>query len=66
VKSFEEPLFKKDLKKLLKENLQLLSKLEILVVDVRHHPKTGLGHPKPLAGYGKREVWSRTSAASIA
>jgi hypothetical protein len=23
------------------------------------HPRTGLGHPKPLAGYGSREVWSR-------
>ncbi|MDR1457742.1 MAG: type II toxin-antitoxin system YoeB family toxin [Puniceicoccales bacterium] len=37
----------------------VIGKLRELVEEVLLHPRTGLGHPKPLAGYGDREVWSR-------
>jgi toxin YoeB len=51
--------FCKELELLSKREPHVVRKLRELVEEVFCHPKTGTGHPKPLAGYGKREVWSR-------
>jgi toxin YoeB len=57
-KLIESALFSSGYKKLRKTK-GAIEKLECLMREIEIHPKTGTGHPKPLAGYGNREVWSR-------
>lgn len=58
LKSIESEHFLSEYKKLRKIP-GAIRKLESLMCEVVIHPRTGLGHPKPLVGYGNREVWSR-------
>jgi Txe/YoeB family toxin of toxin-antitoxin system len=58
LKPFETDLFLDDFKKL-KRLTGAIGKLNGLMLEVAVCPKTGTGHPKPLSGYGDREVWSR-------
>ena len=58
LRSIEADLFLEGFKKL-KKVAGAVSKLDTLMREIVLHPQTGTGHPKPLSGYGDREVWSR-------
>jgi toxin YoeB len=43
----------------LKLSVGTIKKLKRLLIDIRSHPRIGLGKPEPLAGSPKVERWSR-------
>ena len=53
----------KVIRKWKKSNPQLHQKFEDLLVELRIHPRTGLGHPEPLIG-GRNITYSRHITAS--
>ena len=48
----------KTLKKWKKSNPRLFKKATTILMDIMQHPRTGIGHPKPLVG-GKDVTYSR-------
>jgi toxin YoeB len=59
MKSIESKYFADDIRRLLRENKNHLTKLERLMREALAHPREGTGRPEPLDGYGDREVWSQ-------
>ena len=45
-----------------KSNAQLYKKLVKVLLDIKEHPKEGIGHPEPLVGMGNI-TWSRRISA---
>jgi toxin YoeB len=50
--------FSKQYKKWITSSPQTVLKIDMLILDVLEHPKTGLGHPKRLSWQGGN-VWRR-------
>ena len=56
------PLADKSIKKWKKSNAQYYKKFEKILVELKAHPRTGLGHPEPLVG-GNGTTYSRRISA---
>jgi toxin YoeB len=54
-----EKSFTDDLKKLLRENPKLASKVKHLIDKIVESPRSGIAHPEQLKGCKPRIVWSR-------
>ncbi len=51
--------FNADLDKLETKNKKLLRKVDNLLIDVKQHPRTGIGKVERLKHYAEREIYSR-------
>jgi toxin YoeB len=52
------PAASKEIQALKRSNPQAFGKVAGLLAELQEHPKTGMGHPKPLGG-NKAGQWSR-------
>jgi toxin YoeB len=58
-KSTNDPSFLKDLESLRTHARKLVPRVRRLAEECLKQPRTGIGNPEPLRGYGSHEVWSR-------